>query len=38
MQHVFGGIDVPKHRFWLCLTDDAGSIVLQLFIESSERV
>jgi len=34
---MFCGIDIAKHRHELCLTDDTGSIIQQMFIENSQR-
>ena len=34
---IFGGIDVAKQRHELCLTDDAGGIIQQMFIENSQK-
>lgn len=34
---VFCGIDVAKHRHELCLADDAGMIVRQMFIENGQK-
>jgi transposase len=34
---MFCGIDVAKLRHQLCMTDDTGSIILQMFIENSQR-
>lgn len=34
---VFGGIDVAKQRHEVCLTDDAGGIILQMFIENNQK-
>lgn len=34
---IFCGIDVAKQRHELCLTDDAGSIILQMFIDNSQK-
>jgi len=33
----FGGIDVAKHRHELCLTDDAGNVIRQMFIDNSQK-
>ncbi len=34
---IFGGIDVAKHRHELCLTDDAGGVIRQMFIDNSQK-
>lgn len=34
---MFCGIDVAKHRHEFCLTDDAGNIIRQMFIENSQK-
>lgn len=34
---IFAGIDVAKHRHELCLVDDTGSTVLQMYIYNTQK-
>jgi transposase len=35
---LFGGTDVAKYRHEVCIIDEAGNVILQIFVDNTKTV